>query len=105
MYSRREAEHWTGGTPVPLGFGAEGAFECRKSGDGPGGPSTRQRLKARFLESRVKSVDQRGGARIDQQSVLHLVHGVAEANFLLWIGESQRAAGSWMAEGFAARTE
>src|SRR5215813_4532580 len=31
MYARREAERWTGGTPIPLGLGAEGAFECRNS--------------------------------------------------------------------------
>ena len=31
MYSRREAERWTGGTPVPLGLEAEGAFEGRNS--------------------------------------------------------------------------
>src|SRR5512146_2950742 len=79
--------------------------ECRwrnpQRATSPTSSATRAASAQRF----VNCLDQRLGARIDQQSRAHLVHGVAKSDPGVGIGEAQRAAGPGMAEDVRARPE
>lgn len=50
------------------------------------------------LQRRVRRVDQRGGARVDQNAGVHFVRRIAESDPGLRVGEAERTASAGMAE-------